>query len=111
MELVLNTERLRLTPLGPSDVDISIEMFTDPKVVLYVCDLLTEAQIRKEMANWTKWGGDGCIGIWCVADRKTGEKLGSGLLLPMPVDADDTDYSLLVRRMRSYGQDSPNSTR
>lgn len=96
MELQLDTERLRLTPLTQSDVDISIEMFTDPEVALYVCDLMTETQIRNEMPNWTKRGGNGCIGIWCVTDRKTGEKLGSGLLLPMPVDNDDTDYSLIV---------------
>jgi ribosomal-protein-alanine N-acetyltransferase len=96
MKLVLLTERLRLTPLVEADIDLSLEMFTDPEVVQYVCDLMNEDEIRKEMSNWTKRGGNGCIGIWCISDRSTGEKYGSAVLLPMPVDEDDTDYNLVV---------------
>ena len=40
-------------------------------------------------------GGDGCIGVWCVSDRKTGEKLGTSVLIPLPIDRDDNDWSLL----------------
>jgi ribosomal-protein-alanine N-acetyltransferase len=96
MKLVLLTERLRLTPLVEAEIDLSLEMFTDPEVVQYVCDLMNEDEIRKEMSNWTKRGGNGCIGIWCISDRSTGEKYGSAVLLPMPVDEDDTDYNLVV---------------
>jgi len=96
MSLTLLTDRLRLTPLVDADIDLSLEIFTDPVVVKYVCDLMTEAQIRQEMSNWTKRGGNGGIGIWRIAHRKTGEKFGSALLLPMPIDEDDTDYSLVV---------------
>ena len=48
------------------------------------------------MLDATRRGGNGGIGIWCIADRKTGEKLGSTYLLPMPIDEDDTDFSLVV---------------
>ena len=96
MDLELFTERLRLTPLVADDVDISLEMFTDAEVLKYVCDPLTETQIRQEISTWTKRGGNGGIGIWCIADRRTGEKLGDTYLLPLPIDEDDTDFSLVV---------------
>ncbi len=75
MELELLTERLRLTPFAADDVDLAVEMWTDPEVVRYICDVMTEEEIRQEMSNSIKRGGNGGIGLWCVADRKTGEKL------------------------------------
>ena len=96
MELVLLTDRLRLRPTDESDLDLSLEMFTDSDVVEYVCDLMTESEIRNEIPNWTRRGGNGCIGIWCISDRDSGEKYGTVFLLPMPIDEDDTDYSLVV---------------
>jgi ribosomal-protein-alanine N-acetyltransferase len=38
----------------------------------------------------------GCIGIWCVINHETDEKLGSALLLLMPIDEDDTNWDLVV---------------
>ena len=96
MELEIFTERLRLTPFVADDLDLALEMWTDPDVVKYICDVMTEAEIRQEMPNSTKRGGDGGIGLWCVADRMTGEKLGDSFLLPLPIDLDDTDFSLVV---------------
>jgi len=96
MDLILLTDRLRLRPTDESDLDLSLEMFTDPDVVEYVCDLMTESEIRNEMPNWTRRGGNGCIGIWCISDRDSGEKYGTVFLLPMPIDEDVTDYSLVV---------------
>ncbi len=96
MELILLTDRLRLRPTDESDLDLSLEMFTDPDVVEYVCDLMTESEIRNEIPNWTRRGGNGCIGIWCISDRDSGEKYGTVFLLPMPIDEDGTDYSLVV---------------
>jgi ribosomal-protein-alanine N-acetyltransferase len=96
MKLELHTERLRLTPLEPADLDIALQMYTDPEVLKYVCDVMTEVEIREEMPNSIRRGGNGGIGIWCIADRRTGEKLGDTYLLPMPIDEDDTDFSLVV---------------
>jgi RimJ/RimL family protein N-acetyltransferase len=96
MELELFTERLRLTPLVDDDFDLAVEMYTDPEVVKYVCDPMTKAELRAEMPDVVKRGGNGGIGIWCISDRKTGEKLGDTYLLPMPIDEDDTDFSLVV---------------
>ena len=96
MKLELHTERLRFTPYVADDLDLALEMWTDPEVVKYICDPMTEAEIHQEMPNSIKRGGNGGIGIWCIADRRTGEKLGDAYLLPLPIDADDTDFSLVV---------------
>ena len=96
MDLELFTERLRLTPLAIEDVDIALEMYTDPEVVRYFCDVMTEAEVHQEMSYATQRGGNGGIGIWRIADRNTGEKLGDSYLLPLPIDEDDTDFSLVV---------------
>jgi RimJ/RimL family protein N-acetyltransferase len=96
MNLVLHSERLTLTPFDAADVDLAIEMFTDPDVLKFAGGVLQEDEIRRNMSNWTKRGGNGCIGIWCISDRSGGEKLGSAALLPMPVEADDNDFNLVI---------------
>jgi len=96
MKLELLSDRLILTPLELTDIDLAVELWTDPEVVRYICDVPTEAEVRREMPDTIKRGGNGGIGIWCIADRKTGEKLGSTYLLPMPTKDDDVDYGLII---------------
>lgn len=97
MDLTLATERLLLRPVTLSDIDLAVELFTDPGVVRHVGGLMTPDAIVKEMPMWTRRGGDGgCIGVWCVSDRQTSEKLGTGALLPMPIEDDDTDWDTVV---------------
>jgi len=96
MNLELHTGRLRLTPLKADDVDLALEMYTDPEVLKYACGVMTEVEIRQEMSNWTKRGGAGGIGTWCITDERTGEKLGETYLLPLPIEEDGTDFSLVV---------------
>ena len=96
MNLELLSDRLILTPLESADVEMAVELWTDPEVVRYICDVPTEAEVRQEMPDGIKRGGNGCIGVWCIADRKTGDKLGSTYLLPMPTEEDDVDYGLIV---------------
>jgi len=96
MELTLLSDRLMMTPLESTDVDMAVELWTDPEVVRYICDVLTEEEVRQEMPDTVRRGGTGAIGIWCIADRATGEKFGSAYLLPMPTEKDDVDYDLIV---------------
>ena len=96
MKLELHTERLLLTPFALTDLDLALEMWTDPEVVKYIGDVMTEAEVRQEMSDVTKRGGNGGIGLWCIADRRSGEKLGDSFLLPLPIDEEDTDFSLVV---------------
>lgn len=84
MNLVLRSDRLTLAPFAESDVDIAIQMFTDPQVVRYAGGTIGEDKIRKELPKWVRRGGNGCIGIWCISATKSGEKLGTAALLPMP---------------------------
>jgi ribosomal-protein-alanine N-acetyltransferase len=96
MNLVLCSKRLTLTPFDGPDFDLAMEMFTDPDVLRYAGGVMDEDEIREQMSNWIKRGGNGCIGIWSVSDRGNGEKLGSAALLPMPIDEDDTDFGLVI---------------
>jgi RimJ/RimL family protein N-acetyltransferase len=96
MELVLHTVRLTLIPFRVSDVDIAVELFTDPEVLRFTGGVMEEEEVHRELPNWIRRGGNGCIGVWCITSSDTGEKLGTGALLPMPVEDDDTDWDLLV---------------
>ncbi len=96
MNLTLETQRLLLTPLTQDDIDISIEMFTDPEVTRYAGGVVSREDIDKEISSWVRRGSRGGIGIWCAKEKDSGEKLGTGALLPQPVDDDDTDFSLVV---------------
>ena len=96
MKLVFKTDRLLLRPLLETDSDLGIELLTDPAVTRYVCQTYTEAQVIEEMPTVTRRCAGGCIGIWCVIDRSTEEKLGTSVLLPLPIEEDDTNWSLVV---------------
>lgn len=97
-EVVLETPRLLLRPLvgDAEDLALSIRLFTDPEVVRYVCDTYSEEELAEEMPIITRRGAGGRIGIWSVMRKDTGERVGSSILLPLPVDLDDTDWSLVV---------------
>lgn len=95
MNLVLETDRLVLKPLAEGDVDLCIEMFTDPEVMKYIREPSSRAEVIEKMPIRCRRGGGGSIGVWCVTDRATGERLGTSVLIPLPINRDDTDWSLL----------------
>lgn len=96
MNLELLTDRLLLRPLHLDDVELGVEMFTDPEVARYVGGgLQTVEKIREEMPLYVRRCGGGCIGNWCVLDKEAAEKIGTCGLLPMPVDEDDTNWGLI----------------
>lgn len=95
MNLQLISDRLIFTPLELADVDLVVDLWTDPEVVRYIEEVSTEAELQREMPDVIKRGGNGAIGEWCIADRQTGEKLGSTYVFPMPTEKDDIDYDLL----------------
>jgi RimJ/RimL family protein N-acetyltransferase len=103
MKPVLHTHRLTLIPFDVSDVDISLELFTNPKVLRFAGGVMDEDEIRAQMPNWLRRGGNGCIGIWCITDKHSGEKLGTGALLPMPIEEDDTDFELVEPHIMPEG--------
>lgn len=96
MNLVFESERLAYRPVTEEDIDLAIEQWTDPAVTKYTADrTYTEEEIAEEMPIVVRRCAGGCIGIWCMLDKATQEKLGSVFLLPMPTDLDDTDWDLV----------------
>jgi RimJ/RimL family protein N-acetyltransferase len=96
MNLVLDSERLLLRPHRKTDLDIEIEISTDPEVMKFVGDVETEDQVARNMPNYVRRCAGGCIGIWSVIERSTEDKLGIAVLLPLPIEEDDTNWDLVV---------------
>jgi ribosomal-protein-alanine N-acetyltransferase len=95
VNLELGTDRLFLRPLVQNDWDMALETFMDPEVMKFVADVGSEEALAAEMKAAIRRGAGGRIGVWCVIQRETGEKLGTAILLPLPIEEDDTDWSLL----------------
>lgn len=96
MHLDLKSERLLLRPLVTADADLETEIGTDPEVMRYVGGVETKDQIVRDMQKYTRRCAGGCIGIWCVIERQTKEKLGTAILLPLPIEENDTNWDLVV---------------
>lgn len=96
MNLEFTSERLFLRPLSDVDLDFAIALLTDPEVAKYVGGVYTVEEVIEELPLVVRRCGGGCIGVWCVIDRETGEKLGTSVLLPMPIEEDDTNWDLVV---------------
>ena len=95
MELELYTNRLYIRPFRSEDVDLDIDMATDPEVMRYFGGAVTEDEIVEESTNFIRRCGGGCIGVWTVVDRTTEEKLGEVFLTPLPILEDDTCWELV----------------
>ena len=96
MNLDLQSERLLLRPLVAADADLGAEIWTDPEVMKYAGGVWSTDQILCNMLKYTRRGAGGCIGTWCVTDRAANDKLGTAILLPLPVEEDDTNWNLVV---------------
>jgi ribosomal-protein-alanine N-acetyltransferase len=94
--LVLETERLRLTPFTRDDQDIATAVLCDPDVMAFVSEPETPESVAAHMADAVKRGAGGCIGIWCIRRKDTGQKIGDALLMPVPIDEDDYDWSTIL---------------
>jgi ribosomal-protein-alanine N-acetyltransferase len=95
MKLDFKSERLLLRPLADFDLDVAYAILTDPEVMKFVGQTYTKDQVIAELPSALKRGGGGCIGIWCVIEQSTNEKLGTALLLPLPVEEEDTNWDLV----------------
>lgn len=93
--LEIETERFLLRPLTEQDIDLCLSLFTDEAVARFIGGVMTEPNIKAQFPIWCRRGNYGALGVWSIADKATGEKSGTGALLPLPVDADDTEWHLL----------------
>ena len=94
--LVLETERLRLTPFSFADEDIARAVLCDPRVMRYVADAMTAEEVTEMMPDATRRGAGGRIGMWCATRKDSGAKIGDGVLMPLPIDDHESDWSQLA---------------
>lgn len=94
--LVLRTPRLTLRPWSPEDEDLCLALLCDPEVMRFVGGAQSEAAARAHMAKALRRGAGGRLGIWSVQRRDTGEKIGDGVLTPIPIETDEPDWAQLV---------------
>ena len=103
LELNLQSIRLNFRPVQECDLDLAIEMFTDPDVMKYLGgETFSPEDIAEEMPTNTKRCAAGAIGIWCIVDKESAEKLGSVFFFPLPIEEEDTNWDLVE------GDDLPN---
>ena len=93
--LQLVSPRLLLRPLKEDDVDLVVELVTDPEMMEYAGGPATSERIRTEMRSFTQRGADGSIGVWCICNAETQESIGTIALLPLPVEVKDTEWELV----------------
>ncbi|MDU8943636.1 GNAT family N-acetyltransferase [Ovoidimarina sediminis] len=104
-DLVLETPRLTLSPITMADRDIAVRVLCDPAVMHYITEVpMTVAEVDRHMPNAVLRGAGGRIGIWVIRRRDTGEKIGDCLLMPVPIDEDDYDWSLVRPGIYPPGQ-------
>ena len=77
-------------------MDVEAEMGSDPEVMRYIGEMETEEAVAREMPKYLRRCAGGCIGIWRVIDHAANEKLGNAILLPLPIDEDDTNWDLVA---------------
>lgn len=93
---VLRSERLLLRPLTAADEDLGRALLMDPEVMEHLGGAYTEERLLREMAVATRRCAQGAIGVWCVLDFESDQKLGTGVLLPLPIEEDDTNWNLVA---------------
>lgn len=94
---VLETDRLHLRPLGMEDMDLAIDLLCDPKVMRYVGGTaMTQEEAVAHMAQAVRKGAGGRLSIWAAVLKETGEQIGDGALLPLPIETDDTDWDSVL---------------
>lgn len=112
---MLETERLALRELQPSDLDFVASMLADPEVMRFYPKCYT----REESAEWLdrqrrRYETDG-HGLWLVSLRETGEPVGQVGLVRQQVDgAAEDEVGYLIARChwrRGYAVEAALATR
>ncbi len=95
MNLEFESDRLKLRPLSENDLDLSFALWLDPDVTKYVGEVRTKNKLIEEHPIAMRRCCGGCIGIWALTTKQDNEKIGTAILLPMPVEEDDTNWDLV----------------
>ena len=95
-DLVFCRERLLFRPLDESGLELSIELWTNLELTRFVGGPADSKTLVTEHQTYMRRCAGGAIGVWTLTLKKTEEKIGTAILLPMPTDKDDTDWDLLI---------------
>ena len=96
MNLNLETERLLLSPFRPENAEIWVALRTDPEVMKFIRPPRTPEQALAEARGMHFRGAGGALGFWCISERVSGDTIGTGILLPLPLEARDPDWFKLT---------------
>jgi RimJ/RimL family protein N-acetyltransferase/catechol 2,3-dioxygenase-like lactoylglutathione lyase family enzyme len=105
LEVILETERLRLRPFGPEDADAYADMCADPELMRYLSatgEVLSREDAWRQMAMFVgHWQLRG-FGMWAVEERETRTFVGR-IGLHYPDGWPDRELGWALRR-RFWGQ-------
>lgn len=84
--IILQTPRLILREMNPSNLDFIAELLADPNVMRY----WPRPHTREESAGWIerqqqRYARDGC-GYWLATEQTTGEPIGQVGVMMTPID-------------------------
>ena len=96
MNLEFESERLAFRPICEDDQELIIDLWSDPDVTRFVGGPNSKAELIEEFPLVTRRCGNGCIGIWVLTEKSKGREIGTAILLPMPVEENDTNWDLVV---------------
>lgn len=89
---ILHTDRLLIRPLEESDLDLIIEMNTDPVVMKYVPPLQTIDEVKQSMPVWLSLGLEVPYkGIWIMVEKATGTSFGTLAIVDLPYSDPEID--------------------
>lgn len=95
-QLTLETARLTLRPYCDDDIDLYGALLLDPMVMRYLGEFPDDKTVEGEHAKVIRRGAGGRIGVWTAVIKTTGEKIGYVVLIPLPIDLPDTDWTSVV---------------
>ena len=96
-KLILETDRLVMTPLIEEDVDIMTQLLCNADVMRFVTDApKAKENVTRDMKNAVRRGAGGRVGIWCIREKETGGKVGDAVLMPVPIEHDHYQWHSVV---------------
>jgi len=90
------SNRLLFSPLSSDDLPLTIDLWTNPEVTRFVGGTVEKQTLEAQHQTYTRRCAGGAIGVWTLTTRDAHEQIGTAILLPMPIEKDDTDWDLVT---------------
>ena len=93
IQLSLKTDRFRLEPLAQSDLELCIQLYCNPQVMRFIRAPKSPMDVEREMPFICRRAGNGAIGVWSISSISDNEKIGTCVLVPLPIENNDIEWS------------------